>query len=124
MAGVPLRDAVVGFHRPAVRPQPGQITPDTAELDRLNDIWHDVGTVTGRRSLGAPVDGTQMVMELANYSAYPIENVAVQVLEAFKHAQLITPEGVQKDPGVYVTEEGGTGGDIERVSACARVRLN
>jgi hypothetical protein len=63
-------------------------------------------------------------MELANYSAYPIENVAVQVLEAFKHAQLITPEGVQKDPGVYVTEEGGTGVDIERVSACARVRLN
>ena len=33
--------------------QPGQITLDTAELDRLNDIWHDVQTMTGRKNLGA-----------------------------------------------------------------------
>jgi hypothetical protein len=118
--------------------QPGQITLDTAELERLNDIWHDVQTMTGRKNLGARLfnvssmlsnvlstdDGKQVVVELVNYSAYPIENVSVQVLGTFKHAQLITPEGVQKDLEVYVTDEGGTGVDIDRVSACATVRLD
>src|ERR1700691_1634343 len=118
--------------------QPGQITLDTAELDRLNDIWHDVQTMTGRKNLGARLfnvssmlsnvltadNGKQVVVELVNYSAYPIENVSVQVLGTFKHAQLITPEGVQKDLEVYVTDEGGTGVDIDRVSACATVRLD
>src|SRR5580658_92259 len=118
--------------------QPGQITLDTAELERLNDIWHDVQTMTGRKNLGARLfnvssmlsnvlstgDGKQVVVELVNYSAYPVENVSVQVLGTFKHAQLITPEGVQKDLEVYVTDEGGTGVDIERVSACATVRLD
>jgi hypothetical protein len=94
--------------------------------------------MTGRKNLGARLfnvssmlsnvlstaDGKQVVVELVNYSAYPIENVSVQVLGAFKHAQLITPEGVQKDLEVYATDEGGTGVDIERVSACATVRLD
>jgi hypothetical protein len=118
--------------------QPDQITLDKAELDRLNDIWHDVQTMTGRKNLGARLfnvssmlsnvlstdDGKQVVVELVNYSAYPIENVSVQVLGTFKHAQLIAPEGIQKDLEVYVTDEGGTGVDIERVSACATVRLD
>jgi hypothetical protein len=118
--------------------QPDQITLDKAELDRLNDIWHDVQTMTGRKNLGARLfnvssmlsnvlstdDGKQVVVELVNYSAYPVENVEVQVLGTFKHAKLITPEGVQKDLEVYVTDEGGTGVDIERVSACATVRLD
>ncbi|MGA2579275.1 MAG: hypothetical protein ABSH24_24960 [Bryobacteraceae bacterium] len=118
--------------------QPDQITLDKAELDRLNDIWHDVQTMTGRKNLGARLfnvssmlsnvlssdDGKQVVVELVNYSAYPIEDVSVQVLGVFKHAHLITPEGVQKDLEVYVTDEGGTGVDIDRVSACATVRLD
>jgi hypothetical protein len=118
--------------------QPGQITLDTAELERLNDIWHDVQTMTGRKNLGARLfnvssmlsnvlstgDGKQVVVELVNYSAYPIENVAVQVLGTFKHAQLIAPDGVQEDLEVYATDEGGTGVDIARVSACATVRLD
>jgi len=115
-----------------------QITLDKAELDRLNDIWHDVQTMTGRKNLGvrlfnvssmlsdllATRDGSQVVVQLVNYSAYPIENVTLQVLGAFKHAQLLTPDGVTKDLEVYTPDEGGTGVDIERVSACAAVRLN
>jgi hypothetical protein len=94
--------------------------------------------MTGRKNLGARLfnvasmlsnvlstdDGKQVVVELVNYSAYPIENVSVQVLGTFKHAQLITPEGIQKSLEVYVTDEGGTGVDVERVSACATVRLD
>jgi hypothetical protein len=37
----------------AVRAAARQITLDKAELDRLNDIWHDVQTMTGRKNLGA-----------------------------------------------------------------------
>ena len=87
-----------------------QITLDKAELDRLNDIWHDVQTMTGRKNLGARLfnvasmlsnvlasaDGKQVVVELVNYSAYPIENISVQVAGTFKHAQLIGPGGAKK----------------------------
>lgn len=118
--------------------QPGQITLDTAELERLNDIWHDVQSMTGRKNLGARLfnvasmlsnvlsteDSKEVVVELVNYSSYPIENVAVQVLGTFKHAQLITPDGARKDLEVYATDEGGTGVDIDRVAACAALRLD
>ncbi len=118
--------------------QPDQITLDKAELDRLNDIWHDVQTMTGRKNLGARLfnvssmlsnvlssdDGKRVVVELVNYSAYPIENVTVQVVGTFKHAHLMAPDGTEKDLEVYTTDEGGTGVDIERVSACASVRLD
>ena len=117
---------------------PDQITLNAAELDRLNDIWHDVQTMIGRKNLGARLfnvssmlsnvlateDGKQLVVEMVNYSAYPIENVTVQVLGTFRHARLLAPGGAQKDLEVYTTDEGGTGVDIERVSACAAVRLD
>lgn len=115
-----------------------QITLDQAELDRLNDIWHDVQTMTGRKNLGVRLfnvasmlsnvlsteDEKQVVVELVNYSAFPIENVTVQVLGTFKHARLLSPDGSEKDLEVYTTDEGGTGVDIDRVSACAAVRLD
>lgn len=115
-----------------------QITLDKAELDRLNDIWHDVQSMTNRKNLGARLfnvssmlssvlateDGKQVVVELVNYSAYPIENVTVQVVGTFKHARLLIPEGPEKDLEVYTSDEGGAGVDIERVSSCATVRLD
>ncbi len=69
-------------------------------------------------------DGKQVVVEMVNYSAYPIEDVAVQVLGHFQHARLLTPDGGEKNLEVYSTEEGGTGVDIARVPACAAVRLD
>ena len=94
--------------------------------------------MTGRKNLGARLfnvasmlsnvlsteDSKEVVVELVNYSSYPIENVAVQVLGTFKHAQLITPDGARKDLEVYATDEGGTGVDIDRVAACAALRLD
>ena len=73
---------------------------------------------------GHAQDGKQVVVQLVNYSAYPMENVTVQVLGKFKHAHLLTPEGVEKELEVYTTDEGGTGVDIDKVSACATVRLD
>jgi hypothetical protein len=118
--------------------QSDQITLDKAELDRLNDIWHDVQTMIGHKNLGARLfnvssmlsnvlataDGKQVVVELVNYSAYPIDSVTVQVIGAFKHARLLTPEGIEKNLEVYTSDEGGTAVDIDRVTACASVRLD
>ncbi|MFN7998034.1 MAG: hypothetical protein U0Q18_30720 [Bryobacteraceae bacterium] len=118
--------------------QPGQITLDKDELDRLNEIWHDVQTMIGHKNLGARLfnvssmlsnvlstpDDKQVVVQLVNYSSYPIENVAVQVVGTFKHARLLTPDGTEKNLEVYTTDEGGSGVDIDRVGACATVRLD
>ena len=113
------------------------ITLDNAELERLNDIWHDVQNMIGRKNLGARLfnvssmlssllaspDGKEVVVQLVNYSNYPVENVAVHMLGTFKHARLYTPEGVEKDLEIYATDE-GSGIDIEKVSVCATVRLD
>ncbi|HZT33004.1 MAG TPA: hypothetical protein VFA33_24160 [Bryobacteraceae bacterium] len=113
------------------------ITLDKAELDRLNDIWHDVQSMIGRKNLGARLfnvasmlsflesspDGKQVVVHLINYSGYPIENVTVHMLSEYHHARLITPEGVRKDLELYKTEE-GSGVDIDAVSVCATLELD
>jgi hypothetical protein len=113
------------------------ITMDKAELDRLNDIWHDVQSMIGRKNLGARLfnvssmlsylessaDGKEVVVHIINYSGFPVENVTVHMLKEFQHARLVTPEGVQKDLELYKTEE-GSGVDIDSVSICATVKLN
>jgi hypothetical protein len=113
------------------------ITLEKAELDRLNDIWHEVQGMIGRRNLGARLfnvssmlsnllasdDGKQVVVHLVNYSSYPVESVAVHLLGEYKHARLYTPEGVERDLEVYKTED-GTGIDIDSVSVCATIRVD
>jgi len=117
-------------------PGAGKITLESAELERLNDIWHDVNSMVGRRNMGvrlfnvssmlsnflASADGRSAVLHLVNYSDYPVEDVAVHYLGQYRHATLITPEGVEKKLEVYETDE-GLGVDIDKVSVCATVRL-
>ena len=117
--------------------QGDSITLEKAELERLNDIWHDVQSMVGRRNLGArlfnvssmlssimaPDDGKTVVIHLVNYSSYPVENVAVHMLGNFKHARLLTPEGIEKDLETYTSEE-GTGVDVDQVSVLATLRLD
>lgn len=117
-------------------PNGDKITLDKAELDRLNDIWHDVNSMVGRQNLGvrlfnvssmlsnvlASADGNTEVVHLVNYSDYPVENVAVHFLGDYKRATLTSPEGTEKVLEIYQTDEGG-GVDIEKVSVCATVTL-
>jgi len=112
------------------------ITLDKKELERLNDIWHDVNSMVGRKNLGVRLfnvssmlsnllvspDGKQVVVHLVNYSGYPVENVAVHFLGNYKKATLLTPEGVSKTLEIYQTEDGG-GVDIAKVDVCATVNL-
>ena len=114
----------------------GSITLEKAELERLNDIWHDVNSMIGRRNMGvrlfnvasmlsnflAAPGGKTAVVHLVNYSDYPVENVAMHYLGEYKHATLIAPGAADKSLEVYKTEE-GWGVDVDRVGVCATIRL-
>ncbi len=117
-------------------PVDGKITLEKAEMERLNDIWHDVNSMIGRRNLGvrlfnvasmlsnylAAPDGKTAIVHLVNYSDYPVENVAMHFTGEFKHATLMTPEITGKPLEIYKTEE-GWGVDVDRVGVCATIRL-
>ena len=117
-------------------PQGDRITLDPKELERLNDIWRDVNSMVGRRNLGVRLfnvssmlsnvlisaDGKTEVVHVVNYSDYPVENVTLHYLGEFKHATLITPEGIEKTLEIYHAEE-GWGVDIDKVQVCATIRL-
>ena len=114
----------------------GSITLEKAGLERLNDIWHDVNAMIGRRNMGvrlfnvasmlsnflAAPGGKTAIVHLVNYSDYPVENVTVHYLGEYQHATLMTPGGADKALEVYKTEE-GWGVDVERVGVCATIRL-
>jgi hypothetical protein len=117
-------------------PTAGGITLDKAQLERLNDIWRDVNSIVGRRNLGVRLfnvstmlsnvvtsaGGKTVVVELVNYSDYPVSDVTVHFLGNYRRATLLTPEGAEKPLVIYPTEEGG-GVDIDRVGVCAGIRL-
>ena len=71
----------------------------------------------------AIADGKQVVVQLVNYSNYPVESVAVHVLGEFHTRTLYTPEGGERALEVYKTEE-GSGVDIDKISVCATLRLD
>jgi hypothetical protein len=116
--------------------QGDSITLDKKELERLNDIWHDVNSMVGRKNLGVRLfnvssmlsnllvssEGKQVIVHLVNYSGYPVENVTVHFLGKYTKAILLTPEGAEKGLDIYQTEDGG-GVDIDKVGVCATVKL-
>jgi hypothetical protein len=114
----------------------GNITLDKPELERLNDIWHEVNALVGRRNLGVRLfnvasmlsnvlvsaDGKTEIVHLLNYSDYPVENITMQFLGDFRRATLLTPDGAAKSLDTYEADE-GRGVDIPKVSVCATIRL-
>jgi hypothetical protein len=117
-------------------PGAGKITLEKAELERLNDIWHDVNSMIGRRNMGvrlfnvasmlsnylAAPGGKTAVVHLVNYSDFPVDNVAMHFLGEFKHATLTGPDIPRKTLDIYKTEE-GWGVDVDRVGVCATITL-
>lgn len=113
-----------------------EITLGKADLDRLDEIWKELNSLTGRNNLGARLfnvssmlsnlleakGGTQLVLQLVNYTDYPVENVTAHVLGKFQHAKLYRPEGPPQDLETYPVEE-GTGVDINKIGALATLVL-
>jgi hypothetical protein len=108
--------------------KPGEITLSKDDLEKLDAIWKEVNTMTGRRNLGARLfnvssmlsnllvspDGKQTLLHLVNYSNYPVENVTVQLTGKFKRARLYQPGKKVQDLAVYPIDE-GTAVDIDQI---------
>ncbi len=123
-----------GWRFPSLKPD--QITLEKADLEKLDEIWKELNGLTGRKNLGARLfnvssmlsnllessDGKQVVLQLVNYSDYPLENITVHVLGKFKHATLHRPDAASKTLELYDVEE-GTGIDIPLVGAAATLVL-
>lgn len=116
--------------------KPGQITLEKGDLDKLDEIWKELNSMTGRKNLGARLfnvstmlsdltespDGKSVILQLVNYSDYPVENITVHLLGKFQHARLYRPDAPPKDVAPYEVEE-GTGVDIDNMSTLATLVL-
>ncbi len=113
-----------------------RITLDEEELKHIDDLWHDVQNMIGRKNLGVRLfnvasmlsnleDGPNgsIYVQLVNYSEYGVENVTVHALGKFKKAHLYMPGGVEKDLEVY-DQEDGSGVDLDKVDVVATVRFD
>lgn len=133
-AGGTLLNAPPGWKLPA--PQPGQITLSDKELAQIDEIWRGVNSMIGRTNMGvrlfnvagmissllASPDGKQVVLQLVNYTSYPVESVTAHFLGKFTRARLLAPGEPPRELELYPVE-GGTGCDIPQVSAVAALVL-
>ncbi len=133
-AGGTLLSAPPGWKFPELKPD--QITLSDKDVKILDDIWKELNTMTGRRNLGARLfnvssmlsnllqspDGKETLLQLVNYSGFPVENVTVHMLGKFTKARLLMPDGTDKTLAVYDNEE-GTGVDIDKIGVSATLLL-
>ena len=124
-----------GWKFPSLKPD--QITLSKEDTEKLDVIWKELNSMTGRRNLGARLfnvstmlsnfdatpDGRQVVLHLVNYADYPVENVTVHLLGKYSKALLYRAESAT--PVVlelYPTDE-GVGLDIEQLGVNGAVVL-
>jgi hypothetical protein len=134
-AGNTLLNAPPGWKFPPQRED--QITLDKDDVEKLDTIWKEVNSMTGRRNLGArlfnvssmlsnlvaPPGGRPLILHLLNYSDYTVENVTVHVLGKYTKAHLYEPGAPQpRKLNPYENEE-GSGVDIDKVSTVATIVL-
>jgi hypothetical protein len=133
-AGGTLLTGPPGWQFPSL--QPDQITLDKKDLETLDSIWKELNSVTGRDNLGARLfnvgsmlsnllesaDGKQVVLQLVNYSDYPVADITVHVLGKFKNAMLLRPEAAPQKLETYDVDE-GTGIDVPALGALGTLIL-
>ena len=120
----------------AIPQDKNRITLDENELKHIDDLWHDVQNMIGRKNLGVRLfnvasmlsslesgPGGSIYVQLVNYSEYAVENVTVHALGKFKKAHLYMPGGVEKDLELY-DQEDGSGVDLDKVDVAATVRFD
>jgi hypothetical protein len=117
-------------------PREGQITLEKDDLKKLDDIWRELNSLTGRKNLGARLfnvssmlsnvlelpSRNEVLIHLVNYSDFPIENVTVHVLGKYTSAALYRPDAGPIPVSGYEVEE-GTGYDIDQVGTVATLVL-
>jgi hypothetical protein len=128
--GGALLTAPPGWKMPT--PGAGQITLAKEDIDKLDQIWKEVNTMTGRRNLGArlfnvssmlstlsgPDDGSRVVLQLVNYSDYPVDSITVHLLGNFRSAKILRPGRRPAELKPYENED-GVGVDIDLIDSVA-----
>jgi len=113
-----------------------QIVVDKEDVQKLDQIWKEVNSLTGRRNLGVRLfnvssmlsslygspDGKRLVLHLVNYSDYPVENITAIVLGKYTKAAIHTPDAAPRALEVYEAEE-GVGFDIAKVNSIATLTI-
>ena len=113
-----------------------EITLGKADLDRLDEIWKELNSLMGRTNLGARLfnvssmlsnlleapDQRQVVLQLVNYTDFPVENITAHVLGIFHTARLLRPNQAPRSLETYAVED-GTGIDIDQIGALATLIL-
>ncbi|HEY3835382.1 MAG TPA: hypothetical protein VGL72_02370 [Bryobacteraceae bacterium] len=120
----------------AVPSDKNRITLNDDELKHIDDLWHDVQNMIGRKNLGVRLFNVASMLsnlengpngsiyvQLVNYSEYGVENVTVHALGKFKKAHVYMPGGVEKDLEIY-DQEDGSGVDLDKVDVVATVRFD
>lgn len=129
-AGGTLLTGPPGWKFQSLRPE--AITLEKADLDKLDEIWKELNSMTGRKNMGARLFNVasmlsnlletagqkQLVLHLVNYSDFPAENITVHVLGTFHRARLYRPDTPVRELDTYPVED-GTGIDIEKMSSVA-----
>ncbi len=133
-AGGTLLTGPPGWKFPALAK--GQITLEKDDLKKLDDIWRELNSLTGRKNLGARLfnvssmlsnllrisSSGQVLVHLVNYSDYPVENVTVHLLGKYATAMVYRPGSAPAPLSGYDVEE-GTGYDIDQVSSVATLLI-
>jgi len=133
-AGGTLLTAPPGWKFPTQRPD--QITLDKGDIEKLDTIWKEVNSMTGRRNLGARLfnvssmlsnlvaaeGGRPLALLLVNYSGYAVENITAHVLGKYTKATIYEPGAAPRNIEPYDNEE-GTGIDIDRIGHLATLVL-
>lgn len=129
-SGGTLLTAPPGWKFPPQRPD--QITLDKDDVEKIDAIWKDINSMTGRHNLGArlfnvssvlsnllgPPSGKPLVLHLVNYSDYAVENVTVHLLGKYSKVRLLQPGVPERTLATY-DQEDGTGADIDKINTVA-----
>ena len=134
-SGGTLLSGPPGWRFPELRSD--QITLGKDDTEKLDQIWKELNSMTGRQNLGARLfnvstvlsslsgsaDGKLVVLHLVNYTDFPAESITVHLLGEYKKALLYRPDSaVPVTLELYKTDE-GSGLDVDQLSSVAAIVL-
>jgi hypothetical protein len=117
-------------------PMGERFTPTKAESGALDSLWHELNSALQRRDYGVSLfnvssmisnvlvseDGKIIVVDLVNYSDYPVEDVSAVIPDDYKKATLITPDGADKILEIAPSID-GPGVTIAKMFVCATIKI-
>jgi hypothetical protein len=134
-AGNTLLTAPPGWKMP-MPDDPRQIALNRDQIAKLGEIWRELNSLLGSRNAGGKVfnapgtisnllagpAGRPVVLQLVNYSDYPVEDVTVRLTGQFAGAKLLAP-GEAPGPLEVFEQDGVTEISIPKLGVVAAVVL-